>query len=98
MKVILSEIFIEKSSQSFYSKDELMTLEIKKEFIQRLARYYNISYISNSSKENTLCYANSSSVRFEYRSNFTKKDIIVYLRSTLKQDIFDIETENVTFR
>ncbi|MEC7772113.1 MAG: hypothetical protein VX798_13075 [Bacteroidota bacterium] len=98
MKVILSEIFIEKSSQSFYSKDELMTLEIKKEFIQRLARYYNIIYISNSSKENTLCYANSSSVRFEYRSTFTKKDIIVYLRSTLKQDIFDIETENVTFR
>ncbi|WP_421801254.1 hypothetical protein [Flagellimonas sp.] len=98
MKVMLSEIFIKKSSQSIYSKDELITLDIKKEFIQRLAQYYDISYLSNSTRENDLCYADSSSLRFEYRSTFTKKDIIVYLRSTLKQDTFHIEMEEVTIR
>lgn len=97
MTVKLSEIFIKKTNTSIYSRDELSSLDIKKEFIQRLAQYYDIPYSMNGTKENNVCYANSSCIRFEYKLTFSEKDIIAYLLSVLKQDKFHIGTDKVIF-
>ncbi|MDF0706647.1 hypothetical protein [Flagellimonas okinawensis] len=97
MTVKLSEIFIKKSSTSTYSKDELSSLDIKKEFIKRLSKYYDIPYKAEGSKENNLCYANSGPVRFVYRSTFSKKDIKAHLFTSLNKDTFHLDTTKVTF-
>ena len=86
MKVKLSEIFGNTANRSMYSRDELLSLDIKMEFVKRLAQFYDIPYMSDGNNEHNLCFANSGAVRFEYKSTFSKKDIITYLLSTLKQD------------
>lgn len=85
MKVKLSEIFGNTTNRSRYSRDELLSLDVKMEFVQRLAQYYEIPYMSDGNDEHNLCFANSGAVRFEYKSTFSKKDIITYLLSTLKR-------------
>ena len=97
MKVKLSEIFGNTANQSMYSRDELLSLDVKMEFVKRLAQFYDIPYMSDDNDEHNLCFANSSAVRFEYKSTFSKKDIITYLLSTLKQDTFHMGTDEVIF-
>ncbi|WP_268224469.1 hypothetical protein [Sinomicrobium oceani] len=97
MKVKLSEIFGNTTNRSMYSRDELLSLDVKMEFVKRLARYYAIPYLPDGNDEHNLCYANSSTVRFEYRSTFSKRDVITYLLSTLKQDTFHLGTDEVIF-
>tara|TARA_R110002012_G_scaffold298431_1_gene496871 strand:- start:44680 stop:44985 length:306 start_codon:yes stop_codon:yes gene_type:complete len=97
MKVKLSEIFGNTANRSMYSRDELLSLDVKMEFVQRLAQYYEIPYMSDGNNEHNLCFANSGAVRFEYKSTFSKKDIITYLLSTLKQDMFHMGTDEVIF-
>jgi len=97
MTVTLSEIFVKKSGISLYSRDELASLTIKKEFIKRVAQYYDIPYVLDGTKENNLCYANSSAIRFVYKSSFSEKDIVSYLLSSLKQETFDINSAVATF-
>ncbi|WP_375587198.1 hypothetical protein [Flagellimonas aurea] len=97
MTVTLSEIFVKKSGTSLYSRDELGSLTLKKEFIKRLSQYYDIPYMMRGTKENNLCYANSSTIRFAYKPFFSEKDIVFHLLSSLEQDTFDINSTVVTF-
>jgi len=75
MKVKLSEIFGNTANRSMYSRDELLSLDVKMEFVQRLAQYYEIPYMSDGNNEHNLCFANSGAVRFEYKSTFSKKKL-----------------------
>ncbi len=97
MKVKLSEIFGNTTNRSMYSRDELLSLDVKMEFVKRLAQYYDIPYLPDGNDAYNLCYANSSTVRFEYKSTFSKRDVITYLLSTLKQDTFHLGTDEVIF-
>ncbi|MEQ5791472.1 hypothetical protein J4E06_10450 [Muricauda sp. NFXS6] len=97
MKVKLSDIFVKKSNQSVYTRNQLLTLKIKKKFIQRLSLHLDIPYMEGSTVESNLCYAENIHTRLEYRSTLSKRDIIAYVGATLEQESFDINTEEITF-
>jgi hypothetical protein len=97
MNIKLSDIFILKSDKSDYSKKELLALELKKDFINKIAKRLDLIYLENSEKEGNLCFMNNEQLRPEFKVFFSKSDIIGYLSFTLKATNFGIKTDKIPF-
>ena len=97
MKVKLSDIFVKRDDRSLYSIQELVNLDIKADFVERLSQHFQIPYRPNRTKEHNLCYANSPRIRFEYKTTFSEADIINHLYHTLNQKKYHIDMEEITF-
>ena len=92
-----NELFIFKSDKKVYSKQELITLKLSPNFIKQMEGLLNLSYLENTNTKGNLCFANNSDVLSEFRTVFTKMDIIFYISATLNKVIFKIEKDKIQF-
>ena len=97
MKIKLTDIFISNSDKWHFSKQVLLALEIKQNFIDEIARRLALTYFENGSKESNVCFLNDEQLRPEYKMFFSKSDVINYLNWVLKADDFDLKNDEVPF-
>ena len=97
MMTKLSDIFIVVSDKLYYSKKELLALEIKRKFMDEIARRLDLTYFENIEKEGNLCFVNDEQLRPEFKLFFSKSDVIDYLNLALKADDFDIKKDELPF-
>lgn len=97
MKIKLTDIFIYNSDKWHFSKQELLTLEIKQHFIDEIARRLTLTYFENGRKESNVCFINDEQLRPEYKLFFSKSDVINYLNLVLNADNFDLKNDKVPF-
>lgn len=91
----LSELFIIKSNKQFYTKQELFTLKLSSNFINKMEAILNLTYLENSTSKGNLCFASNSDVQPEFKTFFTKMDLLLYINATLNNDNFDIKTDTI---
>lgn len=91
----LSEVFIPKQNKQFYTKQELFSLKLNTSFIKYLEVLLNLSYLETTPLIGNVCFANNSEVQPEFRTVFTKKDCVNYIKATLNKAIFNIETDAI---
>ena len=67
-----------------YSKDKEQLINDKSEaIIRQFENKLGLSYISESSAETNLCFANNDDIRTEFKQTFTAIDILDYIESFL---------------
>ncbi|UMB59525.1 hypothetical protein MHL31_10585 [Lutibacter sp. A80] len=54
-----------------------------------------LTYLENTDLQGNLCFVNNSEVLSEFKTVFTKKDIIRYVISSLNKTIFDSEKDEI---
>ena len=91
----LNHIFIPQADKLFYEKQELLGLKIQRSFMNRMANSFNITYQENSSGTTNLCFINNSEVRSEFKIIFTSTDIVYFVCAELKNDLLNIELDEV---
>ncbi|WP_228238294.1 hypothetical protein [Allomuricauda sp. M10] len=97
MEAKLSEIFIFETGTVQYHKEALMVLEIKKEFVSRLAKHLCLAYLEIRPKDDNLCYAQNPNIRLGYRTVLSKSDILNYLDQRLQSGIYHKESDILFF-
>ncbi len=97
MKVALSEIFIHNVHQQNFTKEALLGLDIKTEFVKRLAHHLGLGHLENESTESNLCYAFDTNINPDYKVILSKSDIKNYLKNTLKPIDYHIGSDTVEF-
>ncbi|MCK0162145.1 hypothetical protein [Allomuricauda sp. F6463D] len=97
MKVTLSEIFIHNGNQQKFSKEALLNLDIKTEFVKRLAHHLGLGHREDEVSESNLCYAFETNINPDYKVVLSKLDIINYLKKTLKPIEYDLESDTIEF-
>ena len=91
----ISDIFIVNSEQTYYSKEELLGLEINKTFISHLAKQLDLIFLENNNKERNLCFVDGEQLRPEYKMYFSISDVLAYLFSVLKTNNNNIKTDEL---
>lgn len=97
MKLKLQDIFIVPSNQRRYTKQELFGLKISSQFIDDMEAWLGLSYWESHPPEGNLCFANTRDVRAEFRTVFSKTDIIYLISAVLQKDHFDVELDAFFF-
>lgn len=97
MNIKLFDIFIPVSEKPHYTKQELLMLDIKKDFIDQISKQLNLTYLENGNKNGNLCFVNDENLRPEFKAFFSKSDVMEYLNSILVVDDFDIKTDEAEF-
>lgn len=97
MQVTFSEIFIDNVHQQRFSKEALLSLDIKTEFVERLARYLGLGHIENETSESNLCYAFEIDLNPDYKVVLSKSDIKNYLEKTLEPIEYHLESDTIEF-
>lgn len=78
MLLHFKDIFLTLSMQEKYSLEELLSLSIQPSFIESISNRLQIVYENSASEDNT-CYADSRKLRAEYRTTFSRDDILTYV-------------------
>ena len=91
----LSELFLLKTNQQFYTKKELCMLKLNTNFIKNLENLLKLTYVENTISKGNLCYANNSEVQPEFRTIFTKKDIVFYISTVLNKSTFEVKKDKI---
>lgn len=91
----LSELFIPDSKKQVYTKQELFMLKLNSNFIKNMEDLLHISYLKTTTFKVNLCFENNNEVQPEFRTVFTKTDIIFYVNTFLNKDILNIETDTI---
>ncbi|MAU16952.1 MAG: hypothetical protein CMH46_15600 [Muricauda sp.] len=97
MQVTLSEIFVHNVHQQRFSKEALLNLDIKTEFVERLARYLGLGHIENETTESNLCYAFETNINPDYKVVLSKSDIKSYLEKALEPIEYHLESDTIKF-
>jgi hypothetical protein len=95
MTLKISELFISDPNKHFYKKQELYTLKLSSNFINKMEVLLNLSYLESTNSKSNLCFENNSDVQPAFRTIFTKMDIINYINVALNKDNFEIETDKI---
>ena len=72
----LSEIFVALPEQSTYSALSFYQMEVRADFIDRLAIHFHLLYLDEPLLDEQLCYASSENVRLEYKYFITKAELL----------------------
>jgi len=91
----LSEIFISESKKQLYTKQELFMLKLSRNIIKKIEDLLNISYLKTTIFKGNLCFENNSEVKPEFRTVFTRTDVIFYVNALLNKAILNIETDTI---
>lgn len=78
MLLHFDDVFLTASIQKKYCQDELLSLSIQPSFIELISNRLQIIYKSHSSEDNT-CYTDSRELRADYRTTFSRDDILTYI-------------------
>ena len=78
MRVHFDDVFVTGSIQKKYRHEELLSLPIQPSFIELISNRLQILYKSRTSEDNT-CYADSRELRADYRTTFSRDDILTYI-------------------
>jgi len=97
MRIKLGEIFIHDTSKFIYTKKELLNLEFKTTFIQRLSLHLGLLFIDRGPSENNLCFAFDPNLTPTYKIEFSASDIKRFLDQTLSSEIYHIGLDSVQF-
>ncbi|WP_036383704.1 hypothetical protein [Muricauda sp. MAR_2010_75] len=97
MLIKLSDIFTPNSSKKRYSKETLLQLEIKTEFVEGLAKSLKLLHLEETSTENNLCYAFNGDINLNYKLGLSQSDIRNHLKATLQPIEYNIETDTIQF-
>ncbi len=97
MEVKLSEIFCHDPHSKWFTKSALLALDIKSDFVLRLAEYIGMTYLEREIIDNNLCYAQIPEIRSEYKQFFSRSDILHYLENCLKPRRYHMELDTITF-
>jgi len=97
MELKLSDIFVPYSDQLHYSKQKLLMLEVRENFISEVAKRLDLTYLENEGKEDNLCFANNEQLRPAFKIFFSKTDVVDYIKRKLQEKDFDISIEEVSF-
>ena len=93
----LSEIFIALPGKHIYSESELLSLKLKPSFIKKMASLFNLTYMDDSMAESNLCFAESKEMRPEYRTTFSKADLLKNIFSQSSGESVNVEQDEVVF-
>ena len=97
MMIKLNDIFVFPSGKSHCTRPELFALSIKKDFIEKIAKRLELSYLEEGSAEANVCFANEKELRPAFKQYFSKADLINYLSGVLPGDSFDIDSCEMPF-
>ena len=97
MMIKLSDIFVFPSGKSHCTRPELFARPIKKDFIEKIEKRLELSYLEKGSGEANVCFANEKQLRPAFKQYFSKADLIHYLSAVLPEDSFDIDSDEVPF-
>lgn len=97
MDLQLSDIFIPLPDKQYYSKQELLALEIKQDFIQKMERQLDLNYLESENSDSNVCFANHEQLRHEFKMFFSKADIVEFLNRMLPKEDFNIDIDKVPF-
>ena len=97
MTLSLQEIFIAHSKNHIYKKQDLSSLKVSPSFLNNMAEQLNLNYLEGDPLDGNICFANNSEVRPEFRTNFSKLDIVCYVSSFLTKTTFSLENEKIPF-
>ena len=97
MTLSLQEIFIAHSNKHMYKKQDLFSLKVSPAFLNNMGEQLNLNYLEGDSLDGNICFANNSDVRPEFRTNFSKLDIVRYVSSFLTKTTFSLEKEKIPF-
>lgn len=97
MKVKLQNIFTSHPGRGGYTKKELRALALEEGFVREMAARLNLTFQESNSSENNLCFANSVDVRPEFRTFYTKTDIVHYVCACLDKDLYELAPDEVPF-
>lgn len=93
----LSEIFVPLINKNIYSAEELAALDLQPDFIRIMAADFNLIYVEKAADESNLCFAENREVRPEYRTTFSKADIVEIIFSQLTVEAVNMEQDVVRF-
>lgn len=97
MVIKLQDIFIANPNKRLYSKEDLIRLKIRPDFIEKLSLQLELSYVENSPLEENVCLSNSIEVRPEYRTVYTKVDVIHYVCGQISIAYFELKKVEISF-
>lgn len=97
MIIKIKDIFTPKKDKRLYTKEELFDLKLGNGFINAMATSLNLNYLESNTYQSNLCFANNRGLRPEFRTVFTKTDVIYYVNAVLQKDYFDIKSDQVPF-
>lgn len=97
MTVKLSELFSCEPDIVEYSKEDLLLLDIRMDFIFLLADHLGMSYGEFDASPTNLCYLQDRDLRPGYRTTFSKADLRKYLLATLRSGIHHVDRDHITF-
>ncbi len=75
MKVKLDEIFVPVVGKTSYSIEELRALNLRPDFVSKLATRFNLSFVEHTATDTNLCFAENDEVAPEYKTSFNKAQI-----------------------
>ena len=97
MRLTLQRIFIAQPDKRLYSKQELFDLKLHADFLNEMADRLELNYDESESTASSVCFANSKEVRPEFRTIFSRKDIIQYVVACLKKNCFELDSDEIPF-
>ncbi|MCB0835659.1 MAG: hypothetical protein KDD63_00920 [Bacteroidetes bacterium] len=94
MKLKAGDIFILPESKIEFTWKELLSLPLNMKGISSIQSQLNLVY--QRDRENT-CLANSSEVRHEFRTSFTKSELITYIFSLASKNTINTHQTEIFF-
>lgn len=91
MTIKINQVFFPDPDKRIYTKEELFALRMHKNFIADIASRLDLAYTKGDESEGNLCLANSKEVQPEYRSTFSKIDILYYCSALLPDEVINTE-------
>lgn len=97
MTLKLDDIFISVPNRWTYTKQELLSLTVRKACMDDFAKRLNLGYVEQDTPEGNLCFANNQEVLPAYRTTFGKLDIVHYVVALLSRWEFNFGMDEVPF-
>ena len=93
----LSDIFVPLPRKRTYTREALLDLPLQPTFILAMAEKHNLNFRESAPSEPNLCFLESPELRPEYKSAFSKADVVAYIFAVLSRPEVHMDSDQVPF-